>query len=137
MPKSSELHQRILARFREVFGEPDNTLGRDDHWALKPDPHKLAINVLANGTAELPAIWVFDPHDHNDGVLRIGVKSHQDIEDFITLIRDRLERARLITYQADGVDGAPRANHVGGGGATHRSDGHPLTPIRRNPTTDS
>ena len=88
MSKGSELHQRILSRFREVFGEPDNTLGRDDHWALKPEPYKLAINVLAHGTSELPAIWVFAPHDTKEDVLRITWLCAQPEESVAFFVRD-------------------------------------------------
>jgi hypothetical protein len=92
--KESPLHRFAHARFREVFGPPDNSLGRDDHWALKPDrPHSLSINVLINGTTETPAVWVFDPHITNDGVIRKALKNEEDVEAVIKQILDRLKQA--------------------------------------------
>jgi hypothetical protein len=90
----SALHQHVHQRFRELFGEPDNTLGRDDHWSLKPDgPKRASINVLVNGTVENPAIWVFDPHSKNDGVMRQLISHESELEEIIKLIHDRVRRA--------------------------------------------
>jgi hypothetical protein len=90
----SALHNVVHKRFREVFGEPQSVLGREDHWSFKPTvPYSAAINVLVNGTAELPAIWVFDPHQPDDGVLRVAIKDEQMIEDIISKIQERIRRA--------------------------------------------
>jgi hypothetical protein len=96
MASASALHQQILRRFREAFGEPDTTLRRDDHWAIKPGPDKLPINVLVNGTAELPAIWVFDPHDPDEPVMKIGIHDSAEIDEFIDAIEDRVIRAKAM-----------------------------------------
>ena len=88
------LHQQVHKRFRETFGEPDNTLRRDDHWSLKPDGlNRASINVLVNGTAENPAVWVFDPHSKNDGVMRQLIAHESELEEIIKLIQDRVKRA--------------------------------------------
>jgi hypothetical protein len=90
---SSALHNYIHTRFRELFGQPDNTLGRDDHWSIKPDgPYRASINVLVNGTDEMPAVWVFDPHSREDGVMRAVVKSEDDLIDIVKQIQDRVAR---------------------------------------------
>ena len=94
MPPRSLLSQRVHARFREVFGEPDNSLGRDDHWSLKTGPGKSAINLLVNGTLEVPAIWVFDPHSQGDDeVMRVAVKDEAHVDDIIRKIQERVKRA--------------------------------------------
>ena len=57
----SALHKFVHDRFCELFGDPDSSLGRDDHWSLRPEgPYQSSINVLVNGTAEQPAIWIFE-----------------------------------------------------------------------------
>jgi hypothetical protein len=93
VPPQSVIHQHIHQLFHQAFGEPDNTLGRDDHWALRPTHNGVAIHVLVNGTGELPAVWVFDPHAQNDGVIREIVKTQQDIERIINVIQARLKSA--------------------------------------------
>ena len=35
--KRSPLHSMVHDRFVEVFGKPESSLGRDDHWGLKPE----------------------------------------------------------------------------------------------------
>jgi hypothetical protein len=91
--ETSPLHKFVHKRFREIFGDPDNALGRDDHWALKPSPYQASINVLVNGTSEAPAVWVFDPHVPNDGVLRKLIKSESEIEELVKHIQKRIEQA--------------------------------------------
>src|SRR5437870_12831950 len=82
MPELSPLHKLLHRRFHEVFGEPDHTLGRDDHWALMPStPHAISINVLVNGMPEMPAVWVFDPYSRTDGVIRTSIKDEAHLED--------------------------------------------------------
>jgi hypothetical protein len=93
MSETSALHKFVHARLREVFGPPDNTLGRDDHWSIKPSASQAAINVLVNGTAEHPAVWVFDPHVPNDGVLRTAIQREEQIESVIEQILDRTKKA--------------------------------------------
>jgi hypothetical protein len=100
MSATSPLHQYAHRRFREVFGEPDHTLERDDHWALKPGPNSITINVLVNGTAENPAVWVFDPHSKNDGVLRKLIHNEDDLNDLIKQIQERVKQAAQATQAA-------------------------------------
>jgi hypothetical protein len=95
MSHESALHKYTHKRLREVFGEPDHSLGRDDHWALRPGPDKGTINLLVNGTLEAPAVWVFDPHDHNDGVMRTAVQDEAHVDDIIKQIQERVKRAAL------------------------------------------
>ena len=95
----SPLHQYVHKRFREIFGEPDTTLGRDDHWALKPDRYRAAINVLVNGTGGKPAVWVFDPHSEQDGVLRTAIKSEKELDELIPIIQDRVRQAALKPHR--------------------------------------
>ena len=90
---ASALKEKIHARLREIFGEPDDSLGRDDHWSLKPGPDMPAINLLVNGTADTTAIWVFDPHAKDDGVLRTAVKDMNELESMIKKIRQRVDQA--------------------------------------------
>jgi hypothetical protein len=96
MSEASPLHVFVHKRLREVFGDPDNSLGRDDHWSLKPArPYAASINVLVNGTAETPAVWVFDPHAQNNGVLRAAVKDEGSLDAIIKQIQERVNRASL------------------------------------------
>jgi len=37
VPERSVLHKFVHGRLREIFGQPDNSLGRDDDWSLRPD----------------------------------------------------------------------------------------------------
>src|SRR5688572_13921265 len=90
----SAMHKLIHDRLREHFGEPDNSLGRDDHWALKPHgPLNVSINVLVNGSAELPAVWIFDPHSRQEPVFRASIKDEEDLHKLIKQLEHRLERA--------------------------------------------
>ena len=94
MAARSALHKFVHDRFCELFGDPDSSLGRDDHWSLRPEgPYRSCINLLVNGTAEQPAIWIFDPHSRNDGVFRASVKNEDDLHKVIRQIEHRLERA--------------------------------------------
>ena len=93
MSVQSELHQYVDQQFRQAFGNPENSLGRDDHWSLRPGPSLVAINVLVNGTAEHPAVWVFDPHIPNDGVLRKMISSKDDVHEMVKQIQARMQAA--------------------------------------------
>ena len=90
---ASAMNEKIHAHLREIFGKPDNSLGRDDHWSLKPRPDMSAINVLVNGTAEVTAIWVFDPHDKYDGVLKAAVTDMTQLESMVKKIQQRVDQA--------------------------------------------
>ena len=87
------LHELAHARMREVFGPPDNSLGRDDHWSLKPSPSGVSINVLVNGAAERPAIWVFDPCSKGNSVIRESIANEGHLSEIIKRIQHRLEAA--------------------------------------------
>lgn len=79
----------------EEFGKADSSLGRDDHWSLKVDGGDLpAINVLVNGTGEIPAVWVFDPHSLSDGVMRAAIDHSDRLEEAIRKIQERVKSAR-------------------------------------------
>jgi hypothetical protein len=91
--EESSIHQTIHQRLIQEFGAPDNTLGRDDHWALRPTPTGVALHVLVNGTGALPVVWVFDPHPRNDGVMREVVRNEAELLRVIQQIRARLATA--------------------------------------------
>ena len=89
----SPLHAAVHVYFRTAFGEPHRVVKHDHQWALG-DPAQLApIHVLTNGTAEHPIVWVFDPHDENEGATHAVISEETQIEETIASIRDRLERA--------------------------------------------
>ena len=81
--------------FQLAFGQPRSTLGKDSHWALFPggDESFLPINVLLNGSAAHPIVWVFDPYDRTHNTLRRALESLQDSLEVIGVIKDRLEDA--------------------------------------------
>jgi hypothetical protein len=90
----SEAHRMAHDKLIEAFGPPGKSLDRDDHWALAPYAGGITINLLLNGSSDVPAVWVFDPHDENDGVSRGFVQTTGELAAMIQVIRDRLERAR-------------------------------------------
>jgi hypothetical protein len=90
------IHQHVHARFHEVFGKPDSSLGRDDHWSLSPGPDRASINILVNGSAQVPAVWVFDPHSRHDGVMRTAIETEQDVEEAIKAIQARVRSAKQV-----------------------------------------
>lgn len=91
--QKSGAHRIVHDRLCEAFGPPDNSLGRDDHWALRPEPGAISINLLLNGSSDVPAVWVFDPFDHENGVIRAFVERECDLEEIIEAVGDRLKRA--------------------------------------------
>ena len=93
MSDRSTIHDLIHQHLFNSFGSPANSLGRDDHWELRPTPNGVAIHILVNGTGELPAVWVFDPHPRNDGVMRQIIERENDIVQMIEEIKTRLEQA--------------------------------------------
>lgn len=92
-PHRSPLHAYVFARFREVFGEPNNTLQKDDHWALQTVVLDKPINVLVNGTPASPACWIFDPHETTSPVYNTAMASEGQVDDVIILIQTRVKRA--------------------------------------------
>ena len=89
------LLEYIHAQFRESFGEPYSTLGRDSQWSLRPNGRDGAptVFVLVNGSHEKPALWVFDPYAADDSVWKTGISSEQDVDSGISEIRKRLAAA--------------------------------------------
>ena len=51
----------------------------------------LALNVLVNGSPEKPAVWVFEPQRHEDGVMSCSISTNDDIEQIISAIQNRLK----------------------------------------------
>lgn len=90
---SSDLHKYVHARFRAAFGQPQNVLGPDEHWSFRSSPTALPINVLVNGTLETPAVWVFDSHDRDDGVVTASITRESQIDGLIRQIQERVKRA--------------------------------------------
>src|SRR5688572_27947656 len=100
MSTHAEFHDLVQARLRECFGQPINTLGRADHWAIAPDAFKPealkpgevkpAIHVLLNGTEDYPAVWVFDPYRKHDGVYYAALENQAHLDQIIQHIRTRL-----------------------------------------------
>ena len=91
MSQSLSISKVVHARFREVFGQPHRSMGKDDHWSLQPTPMKAPIYVLVNGTTEHPAIWMFDTHSKNDGVFSKTVTNEDELHEVIKQIQDRVK----------------------------------------------
>jgi hypothetical protein len=87
----SPLHEKLHNRFREIFGEPHRSVGKDTQWSL-PKGHIACIHLLANGSAELPIVWVFDQHDPVNAVTHVTIEAEAHIEDVLTIVRQRIER---------------------------------------------
>jgi hypothetical protein len=101
MSVDSPLKRACDRLLREAFGEPNRTLGRDHHWALKPHANGISINVLVNGTLDVPVVWVFDPYDHSTGVVDVAIETEDTVEKIIAQIQERLQRASLV-FKHDG-----------------------------------
>ena len=96
------LHDSLVARLQELYGGPENTVGKDSHWALRPYPDAMAINVLVNGSSEQAIVWVFDPYD--DGVTQRGaIQSEEAVDEIMKLVRTRLDVAATIAKPPDGA----------------------------------
>ena len=90
----SPLHTIIQRRFEEAFGKPTHTLGRDNHWSLQPPrSHALPVNLLVNGTPDLPAVWLFDPNNKARSVVRTAIRDETHLEKIISLTQERVQRA--------------------------------------------
>jgi hypothetical protein len=81
-------------RFREVFGQPTNSLQKDDHWTFLSAIPGKAINVLVNGTPAFPAVWLFDPFEISSPVHSAAVCNELEADQIISLIETRVSRAR-------------------------------------------
>ncbi len=89
----SPLHPIVHEKFRRAFGAPKRTEGKDHHWSLRSKANIAGINVLVNGSADEPVVWVFDPHDGDDGVLHQRIRDESDVDAMIKKIEDRLKNA--------------------------------------------
>src|SRR4029450_4614249 len=92
MSESPLISKIVHARFREAFGKPHRSMGKDDHWSLQPNPMKAPIFVLVNGTTEKPAIWVVETKSKFDGVMSKTISNEDDLHDVITQIQERVKR---------------------------------------------
>jgi len=68
-------------------------MGKDDHWRLQGSPSQLPINVLLNGTRDMPALWIFDAFDREDGVFSASITREDQVGDLIVQIHERVKRA--------------------------------------------
>ena len=93
MSQSSSLHNYVDAQFRDAFGKPHTSMGRDDHWRLQGSPSQLPINVLLNGTREIPVLWIFDAFDRENGVFSASITREDQVGDLIVKIQERVKRA--------------------------------------------
>ena len=89
----SPLHTYVDAKFKTAFGKPHNTMGHDDHWRLQESPSQTPINVLLNGTRDVPVLWIFDAHDETDGVFNTAITHENQVHDLIVQIQTRVKRA--------------------------------------------
>jgi len=89
----SPLHAYVFTHFRKAFGQPNNTLQKDDHWALQTSIVDKPINVLVNGTPASPACWVFDPYEIANQVYSTSLADEGAVDDVIVLIQARVKRA--------------------------------------------
>ena len=90
---ATPLHLYVHTSFRTAFGEPHNTLQKDDHWALQSKIINQPINVLVNGTPKTPAVWVFDPHELATPVYSTALADESAVDAVIILIQNRVKRA--------------------------------------------
>ncbi len=93
MSEPIDLQALAHAKFQEAFGKPHNRQSGGDHWSLRPFENANVIHVMLNGTRLGPNVWVFDPHDQDDGIFNSMIDSVHQIEASICKIRDRLESA--------------------------------------------
>jgi hypothetical protein len=99
----SPLHAYIFTRFREIFGQPTNSLQKDDHWAFQTLPTDHVINVLVNGTPSSPAVWIFDPYEAGHHVYNSAMADEAEVDEVIMLIQDRVKRAGQSSTGQDGT----------------------------------
>ena len=97
MSHPSELHAYVHARFRDAFGEPTHTVGKDEHWALRYEPGAVPIHVLVDGSVAQPAVWTVDTHNGDDGAVKTQLSSEAEVIAIINHIHQRLNQASLST----------------------------------------
>jgi len=93
MSASSPLRERVHEAFKKAFGAPDRVYGVDMHWSLRRFAYMAAVNVLVNGSSEEVVVWVFDPHDRNDGIQHQAVTTDAEIAPLVAMISDRVRLA--------------------------------------------
>ena len=93
MSFQSPLHEFLHNRFKEAFGEPHRVVDGDEQWSLKPHAFAADIHVLVNGSGGHPLVWVFDPHDPNDGVSHTTISDQSQVAGLIQRIEDRVKYA--------------------------------------------
>lgn len=98
----SPLHAYVFMRFREAFGEPTNSLHRDDHWTLVTLSGDHPVNVLVNGSPSFPAVWVFDQREYDTPVFKTALASESEVDDVVLLIQRRVAR-RLPKHGENGL----------------------------------
>lgn len=89
----SPLHTAIHAKFRVAFGEPSRIIDHNLNWSLRTLSYISAVNVLSDGSAQSPVVWVFDPHDPSNGVSSTIIKHESEIDPLIEKIVQRVKRA--------------------------------------------
>jgi hypothetical protein len=93
MGEPSSIHAAIRSRLAAAFGEPHQTFGQDFLWGLRAAPHIAPVNILVSGAEEPPTIWVFDPHDQQEGVTYYRVRSEAELGPVVQKIADRVKNA--------------------------------------------
>jgi hypothetical protein len=96
------LHQYVHDRFRAAFGQPSNSLEKDDHWAMETTNINQPINILVNGTPAAPAVWVFDPHELAMPVYSTSLISEEAVDNVIVLIQTRVKRDNVVRSPKSG-----------------------------------
>jgi hypothetical protein len=90
---SNPTHRSIQTRIAAAFGQPYRTFGKDACWELWASPAAAPLNILANGSPQFPVVWVFDPHDAEDGVRHFEIRSDADLNPVIEHVNHRLRHA--------------------------------------------
>ena len=88
----SDLHNLVVQKFQEAFGEPHRIAGDERQWSLRALAYISAVNVLVNGTPERPMVWVFDPHDPGNGIFNVAITTEAQIDQTIQMINTRVKQ---------------------------------------------
>lgn len=90
MSNISRLHGRVLARFRDVFGTPERTMGRDHRWSLRPDGGGGNVTLRIDCYGDDLEVWILDPLAQDGGVQRCRLTNEQETSDVILRVRKRI-----------------------------------------------
>ena len=93
MSQSPTLHQYVDARFHTTFGKPHTSMGKDDHWRLQASPLQWPIDVLLNGTRDIPVLWIFDASAAEVGVFSASITREDQVDELIQSIQARVRNA--------------------------------------------